>query len=60
MIDGSEKRKRQLVFELHSSCVYEKHSNWIVKKKKYKNGICSPNGNFRLITEKTEDDGIGV
>ena len=26
----------------------------------YKNGICSPNGNFRLIAEKTEDDGIGV
>ena len=36
MIDGSEKRKRQLVFELHSSCVYEKHSNWIVKKKNTK------------------------
>ena len=26
MIDGSEKRKRQLVFELQSSCVYEKRS----------------------------------
>ena len=27
MIDGSEKRKRQLVFELQSSRVYEKRSN---------------------------------
>ena len=27
MIDGSEKRKRQLVFEFKSSRVYEKHSN---------------------------------
>ena len=27
MIDGSEKRKRQLVFELQSSHVYEKRSN---------------------------------
>ena len=27
MIDGSEKRKCQLVFELQSSRVYEKHSN---------------------------------
>ena len=26
MIDGSEKRKRQLVFELQSSRVYEKRS----------------------------------
>ena len=26
MIDGSEKRKLQLVFELQSSCVYEKRS----------------------------------
>ena len=34
--------------------------NWIVKKKKCKNGLSSPNGNFRLIAEKTEDDGIGV
>ena len=33
--------------------------NWIVKKK-CKNGLSSPNGNFRLIAEKTEDDGIGV
>ena len=28
MIDGSEKRKRQLVFELQSSRVYEKRSNF--------------------------------
>ena len=28
MIDGSEKRKRQLVFELQSSRVYEKCSNF--------------------------------
>ena len=27
MIDNSEKRKRQLAFELWNSCVYEKHSN---------------------------------
>ena len=27
MIDGSEERKRQLVFELQSSRVYEKRSN---------------------------------
>ena len=27
MIDGSEKRKRHLVFEFKSSRVYEKHSN---------------------------------
>ena len=27
MIDGSEKRKRQLVFELQRSRVYEKRSN---------------------------------
>ena len=27
MIHGSEKRKRQLVFELQSSRVYEKRSN---------------------------------
>ena len=26
MIDGSEKRKRQLAFELQNSCVYEKHN----------------------------------
>ena len=59
MIDGSEKRKRHLVFELHSSRVYEMRSNWI-DKKKYKSGLCSQNGNFGLIAEKTEDDGIGV
>ena len=28
MIDGSEKRKRQLVFELQSSPVYEKRSKF--------------------------------
>ena len=27
MIDGSEKRERQLVFELQNSSVYEKRSN---------------------------------
>ena len=27
MIDNSEKRKRQLAFELWNSCVYEKRSN---------------------------------
>ena len=27
MIDNSEKRKRQLAFELWNSCVYEKPSN---------------------------------
>ena len=31
MIDGSEKRKRQLVFELQSSRVYEKRSNHVMK-----------------------------
>ena len=28
MIDGSEKRKRQLAFELQNSSVYEKRSNF--------------------------------
>ena len=28
MIDGSEKRKRQLAFERHNSRVFEKLSNW--------------------------------
>ena len=27
MIDSSEKRKRQLAFELQNSCVFEKRSN---------------------------------
>ena len=30
MIDGSKKRKRQLVFELHSSRVYENRSNELI------------------------------
>ena len=32
MIDGSEKRKRQLVFELQSSRVYEKRSKYSIGK----------------------------
>ena len=36
MIDGSEKRKRQLVFELQSSRVYEKRSNSYNKAMIYK------------------------
>ena len=32
MIDGSEKRKRQLAFELQNSRVFEKHSNEIITK----------------------------
>ena len=35
MIDGSEKRKRQLVFELQSSRVYEKCSKTPLITKKY-------------------------
>ena len=30
MIDGSEKRNRQLAFELHNSRVCEKRSNYIL------------------------------
>ena len=30
MIDGSEKRKRQLAFELQNSRVFEKRSNEII------------------------------
>ena len=33
MIDGSEKRKRQLVFELQSSRVYEKRSKIVLSIK---------------------------
>ena len=29
MTDGSEKRNRQLAFELHNSHVCEKRSNWL-------------------------------
>ena len=36
MIDGSEERKRQLVFELQSSRVYEKRSNSYNKAMIYK------------------------
>ena len=33
MIDGSEKRKPQLAFELQKSCVYEKRSNSLLSRK---------------------------
>ena len=33
MIDGSEKRKRQLAFELQSSRVFEKRSNILRRNK---------------------------
>ena len=34
MIDGSEKRKRQLVFELQSSRVYERRSKRLFRNEK--------------------------
>ena len=34
MIDGSEKRKRQLVFELQSSRVYERRSKRLFRSEK--------------------------
>ena len=34
MIDGSEKRKRQLVFQLQSSRVYEKRSKRLFRNEK--------------------------
>ena len=54
MIDGSEKRKRQLAFELQNSRVYEKRSNskgklkdWTCKNGSSNKKTCEPMTNIK-------------
>ena len=62
MIDGSEKRKRQLAFELQNSSVYEKRSNFNLRFSEsiqylalitfsFLLSTCNRNTNFQTINQ---------